>query len=322
MKRWAGLITLTIVIIITFTVVERNHAADPVAVMGTHGPTGNIGYLGVDIGGVSGVGVGFSDGVHGSSANGFGVYGVSSSSNSALGAGAGGSCDPCPGVRGFSNSGYGVYGITNGSGGGANGVVGKAEGNLSFATGVWGIGSAPAYAGYFSGNVTVAGTLTKSAGSFRIDHPLDPQNKYLSHSFVESDEMKNVYDGIATLDQHGEAVVEMPKWFEALNREFRYQLTCIGEHAPVFIADEIHDNQFRIAGGYEGMRVSWQVTGVRHDPYATIHPIIVEEIKPIEQRGRLLHPDVYQLPESMGIDYARISAANKIARSARQMRRY
>jgi len=83
-------------------------------------------------------------------------------------------------------------------------------------------------AGYFGGNVTVVGTLSKSAGSFKIDHPDDPENKYLQHSFVESPDMMNIYNGNAILDQNGEAVIELPGYFESLNIDYRYQLTAIG----------------------------------------------------------------------------------------------
>ena len=138
---------------------------------------------------------------------------------------------------------------------------------------------------FINGNLTVNGTLVKSAGSFRIDHPLDPANKYLSHSFVESPDMKNVYDGVVTLDANGETVVEMPEWFEALNKEFRYQLTCIGGFAPVYIAEEIEENRFKIAGGEPGMKISWQITGIRHDAYANAHRIPVEEDKPVGENG-------------------------------------
>ena len=51
-----------------------------------------------------------------------------------------------------------------------------------------------------AGNVDVIGTLSKGGGSFKIDHPLDPANKYLYHSFVESPDMKNMYDGNVTTD--------------------------------------------------------------------------------------------------------------------------
>ena len=133
--------------------------------------------------------------------------------------------------------------------------------------------------GYFKGNLTVGGNISKGGGSFRIDHPLDPENKYLYHSFVESPDMKNIYDGVATLDQSGEATITLPDWFEALNRDFRYQLTCIGGYAPVYIASEVAGNQFRIAGGRAGLKVSWQVTGIRHDAYAEAHRIPVEADK-------------------------------------------
>lgn len=140
----------------------------------------------------------------------------------------------------------------------------------------------------FFGNVNVNGILSKSGGSFKIDHPLDPKNKYLLHSFVESPDMMNIYNGVATMDSHGRAWVSLPSYFEALNKDFRYQLTCIGGVAPVYIAKEISDNRFLIAGGKPGLKVSWQVTGVRHDEYANAHRIPVEEDKPAKERG---HPD-------------------------------
>jgi hypothetical protein len=135
-----------------------------------------------------------------------------------------------------------------------------------------------------AGNLTVGGTISKSGGSFRIDDPLDPENKYLYHSFVESPDMMNIYNGIAVLGESGEAAVTLPDWFEALNQDFRYELTCIGGYAPVYISTEISGNQFRIAGGRAGLKVSWQVTGIRHDAYANAHRIPVEVEKPASER--------------------------------------
>lgn len=131
-----------------------------------------------------------------------------------------------------------------------------------------------------NGNLAVNGFLSKTGGSFRIDHPLDPAHKYLQHSFVESPDMKNIYDGVAILDRKGRAEVTLPNYFEALNEDFRYQLTCIGRPALVYVSREIKGNSFVIAGGRPGMRVSWQVTGIRHDAYANAHRIVVEEEKP------------------------------------------
>jgi hypothetical protein len=149
----------------------------------------------------------------------------------------------------------------------------------------------------------VTGTLTKGGGSFQIDHPLDPENKYLYHSFVESPDMMNVYNGNVILDATGEATVELPAYFEALNMDFRYQLTCIGAFAPVYIAQKISNNQFAIAGGEPGMEVSWQVTGIRHDKFAEANRIQVEVDKSAEEQGKYLHPQAYKLGQEYDIHY-------------------
>lgn len=151
----------------------------------------------------------------------------------------------------------------------------------------------------FNGNVTingslgVTGTVSKGAGSFKIDHPLDPLNKYLVHSFVESPDMMNVYNGVVELDSAGQADVALPAYFEALNDHFRYQLTTIGKFDPVYVAREVKGNSFVIAGGRPGTLVSWQVTGIRKDPYAQTHRIQPEVDKPESERGHYLHPEAY-----------------------------
>ncbi|GBC80422.1 hypothetical protein HRbin09_01659 [bacterium HR09] len=207
--------------------------------------------------------------------DGRGVYGVA---NSALAMGVHGHSDYGRGVAGGSNTGRGVYGWT------ASGL-----------------------AGFFEGNVQVTANLFKGGGSFKIDHPLDPEHKYLYHSFVESPDMKNVYDGNVVLDQNGEAWVELPEWFEALNRDFRYQLTALGAPGPsLYVAEEIAHNRFKIAGGRPGMKVSWQVTGIRKDPFAEAHRIPVEEEKPANEQGTYLHPKEWGQPEERHVNYQEI----------------
>lgn len=218
------------------------------------------------------------------------------------------------GVFGYSYSDHGVYGRTFGDWSWHSGVYGEAsKENANGVTG-WNTGagvgvyghSESGTAGYFDGAVHVVGYLTKAGGGFKIDHPLDPENQYLNHSFVESPDMKNVYDGVAVLDTNGEAWVELPVWFETLNKDFRYQLTSIGSPGPnLYIAQEIESNRFQIAGGTPGSKVSWQVTGIRQDPYAEAHPIAVEEEKPAEEQGTYLHPLEYGQPESAGLDARR-----------------
>lgn len=221
---------------------------------------------------------GFSTGVrgqnNGTSGNGIGVWGS------------------------HAGTGWGVYGTAAGAGRGVYGVATGTGGS-----GVYGTGAGGANAATFNGNVSVSGTLSKGSGTFRIDHPLDPENRYLSHSFVESPEMKNIYDGVVTLDESGRAAVTMPSYFDALNRDFRYQLTCVGGYAPIYIEQELADRRFIIAGGTPGLKVSWQVTGVRQDPFAVANPVRVEEEKSDADKGRYLHPAAYGLPEERGIGF-------------------
>jgi hypothetical protein len=218
------------------------------------------------------------------------------------------------------NGGYGVAGST---GGGAAGVYGSNTGNgsgvygtcsgqfgigtvgicdASFGIGVYGEGTASnGYAGYFSG------VITKSSGSFLIDHPLDPAKKYLEHSFVESPDMKNIYDGVAVAGASGEIAVQLPPYFDALNESFRYQLTAIGQAAPnLHVKQELVAGTFVIAGANAGQKVSWQVTGVRKDPWAKAHPIVAERDKPAQELGLYKHPEVYGLPAAQGIGWNRV----------------
>jgi hypothetical protein len=123
----------------------------------------------------------------------------------------------------------------------------------------------------------ITGSVSKGAGTFVIDHPLDPKNKLLYHSFVESPDALNVYDGVAVLDGKGEAIIALPDYFGALNTDFTYQFFPMRESMPnLHIKQKVKDNSFIIAGGAPGGEVSWMVTGVRHDPYILAHPIVPE----------------------------------------------
>jgi hypothetical protein len=242
---------------------------------------------------------------------------VDSSSNSYAGiftqggAAPGGSGqDGSDGIDAYGNSGDGggeggSGGLFSGGGSGASGLIG--EGIVVFGgTEECFITCVPFnYAGDFQGNIFVGGGLYGSAAVTSIDHPTDPANKYLLHSSVQSSDMKDIYDGVATLDASGEAVIQMPEWFGALNRDFRYQLTCIGGFAPVYIAGEMANNQFKIGGGKEGMKVSWQVTGIRQDAWANAHRTPVELEKPDREKGFYLHPELYGAAEQQGMLWAR-----------------
>lgn len=234
-------------------------------------------------------------GIYGQSSNGPGVYGLNATT--AYAAVTGNNTTIGTGVYGYS-IGTGVFGQSNGSNG--TGIYGLCNLGTN-ACGVYG-SSSTGYAGYFLGKVTITGILTKGGGAFLIDHPLDPENKYLYHSFVESPDMKNIYDGIAELDENGNALVILPDYFESLNKDYRYQLTCIGKFSHIYIAEEINGNKFKIAGGEPSMKVSWQVTGTRKDPFANSNRIIPEVEKEPENKGKYLHPKEYGKSEESRID--------------------
>jgi hypothetical protein len=243
--------------------------------------------------------------MRGQSDSGFGVVGSSKST-----VGVFGFSESLDAMYGFSLSGIGVYGESNrndavvgvGHDNDHAGVVGAHRGR---GNGVYGENLSGGYAGYFYGDVHVRGTLSKGAGSFTIDHPLDPANKRLSHSFVESPDMMNIYNGNIITDGEGNATVTLPAYFRCLNREFRYQLTVIEQFAQAIVSHEIKENQFSIETDKPRVKVSWMVTGIRQDAYANAHRIPVEEVKPEEERGRYLNPELFGQPAENGVAQAR-----------------
>jgi hypothetical protein len=263
-------------------------------VVGTVNGTGNSSYLGVQ-------GYAYTSGTSGYT---YGVYGTASSSTS-----------------GATN--YGVYGTTYSQGSTVSaGVYGidSYSGN-SGALGqyyVIGVAGQKSFGGFFTGDVYVGGMATNAATSTIIDHPLDPANKYLTHSSVESSDMKNIYDGVIVLNASGEATVALPNWFESVNKDFRYQLTCIGGYAPVYVSQEVSGNQFVISGGKAGMKISWQVTGIRKDAWAESHRLSTEIVKPSTERGTYLHPKELGQPESAGLDYVQKQVEREAARKAQE----
>ena len=188
------------------------------------------------------------------------------------------------------NSSFGVNAYATGNG--TNyGVYGEAYGGTTN------------WAGYFDANVHINGTLSKTAGSFRIDHPLDPENKYLQHSFVESPDMMNIYNGNVVTDGSGNATVALPDYFSALNKDFRYQLTVIGQFAQAIVSSKVSDNQFSIRTDKPGVEVSWQVTGIRKDAYAEANRIQVEVEKNDHEKGKFAHPELFGRDRTMGVGF-------------------
>jgi hypothetical protein len=284
---------------------------------------GVFGYSGSSARGVAG----FSDswqgvyghsngnaGVVGESTNFDGVYGVSHSAAAA--------------VSGHNNGGgYAFWGSSNGpnpaifgtdpyataiTGDGDVGVSGTGsfgvEGNSDAGYAIYGSTSS-GYAGYFFGKVNITGGCTGCTGpsALQIDDPLDPAHKYLQHSSVASSQQLDLYSGNVRTDGKGFATVTMPRWFQALNRGFRYQLTPIGHKAwgaQAIVWNPIKGNRFTIRSN-PGVEISWQVTAVRHDRFANANATRVIAPKAKTDQGKYVHPEVYGKPRSDGIGYSK-----------------
>ncbi len=275
-------------------------------------------------------------GVYGVSTSGTGVYGSSAGSYGVRGT------SPFTGVWGqhtsFSGTSAAVYGTTNstsnnaiavegmigpGSGQGAAGIHGVnnggwlesigVRGDSSAGTGVCGTSSSgygvagkssTGYAGFFDGKLLVTnGCFGCGGASLKIDYPLDPAHKYLQHSSVASSQQLDIYSGNVVTNAKGFATVAMPRWFQALNRNFRYQLTSLSGLQEVAVAKEIAHNRFTIQSEKPHAKVSWQVTGIRHDRFANANRIKVVLPKAKAEQGKYLHPELYGQPKSEGIGY-------------------
>lgn len=141
------------------------------------------------------------------------------------------------------------------------------------------------------GAIVGTGPVTGTFKAFRIDHPLDPQNKYMYHASIESNEFMNIYSGNITTDQQGLATVQLPHWMTALNGNFRYQLTVVGKtFSKAIVWEEINKNgQFTIKTEEPDIQVSWQVSGIRQDVYAKENPLQVEVEKEAAMKGQLIY---------------------------------
>jgi len=230
--------------------------------------------------------------------------GVAGTSDGTIGIGVHGSGHT--GVRGdavsqeFSQIGVGGFVLTSG-------LSGDAAEGAPPSYGVFGATDYGEYFGVFSfGDMGATGLKP-----FVIDHPFDPENKYLRHYASEGPEPLNVYRGRVTLDGLGEAVIELPDYFEAINRDPLYTLTAIGAAMPnLHVAEEVVNNEFRIAGGQPGMDVSWRVEGVRDDPYVRSRGAPVEVDKSESERGLYQYPEFYDQPPEKGINYVLMHREN------------
>jgi hypothetical protein len=271
---------------------------------------GMYGYCSAGVGeraGVHGIADGeYARGVYGSveGANSYGLVGEASGTNSTgvygvtLGADSSALIGVTTGVNSIAVAGYATGSNSGGVfGEGRIGVLGVATGasGEGFRIGVFGSGGD--FAGYFDSTTIVLGTFAATTKQFRIDHPLDPANRYLQHASIESDRMLNIYMGTVTLDSAGQATVKLPDWFEILNKDFTYHLTQLSAGGQPYIGAKIKNGQFQIAGGQPGQEVSWLVSGVRQDAWAKANPLEVEKPKSGVEADTYLHPELYGQPK-------------------------
>src|SRR5690349_16130383 len=151
---------------------------------------------------------------------------------------------------GGTGSAFGLYSLAYGAG------TGPKYGLFSYVT-----GNGQKWAGYFTGDVHIQGALSKSTGSFLIDHVLDPENKTLRHSFVESPEQLCVYRGLVTLDENGRGTVALPDYFAALTDQGNatVQLTAVGEQPSAVSYRWDDEHTVVTVHGQAGADVSWLV---------------------------------------------------------------
>jgi hypothetical protein len=275
---------------------SANPGAFSAAVRGQNNGTGGNGI------GVWGSQDGSGWGVYGTSVSGWGVYGTSVSGYGVRGY-ASATSGTTYGVvgRSDSTSGTGVYGLATATSGDAWGVWGRSASTASNAYGVYGEepSGGAGHAVFANGSLAATG-----AKLFQIDHPLHPETHYLNHFCTEGPEPYNVYRGTVVLDANGEAWVQLPDYFEAINRDPSYHLTAVGAPMPnLHVAVKIQNNRFKIAGGAPGKEVSWRVEAIRNDLWVQRYGFQTEQEKEDAIKGKYLSPELYGQPKERGIHY-------------------
>lgn len=186
------------------------------------------------------------------------------------------------------SNGQGVHGVNIYSTGTTYGVVGEVFSGNGFGL-------------YSLGKTGASGTK-----SFRIDHPFDPENKYLLHYSAEGPDVLNVYTGNIRTDARGYATVKLPAYFSEINKDPRYTLTVVDASEDFVLAkvsQEIADNQFVVRTNKPLVKVSWRVEAIRNDRWTRAHGAPVEEEKAGAERGTYQHPDLYGMPAESRVSY-------------------
>lgn len=212
---------------------------------------------------------------------------------------------------------WGVYGFTPSTAG--TGVFGEARATSGNTVGVWGRSVSPTGYGTFGDGGTNNGVVgigdnygvysfgrlgASGLKTFRIDHPLDPENKWLMHYSSEGPEPLNIYSGAITTDDKGFAVILLPDYFTEINRDARVLLTVDDESDDFVMAKVVggvQSGQCRIRTSKPTVKVYWEVKAVRNDLWVREHGAPVEPDKADHERGKYQHPELYGLGPEMGM---------------------
>lgn len=228
----------------------------------------------------------------------------------------------------YSTEGSGVYGWALATEGnpvgvegltfGGRGVLGRATRQTGTTYGVYGAAGSPDGFGVFAlGALGASGTK-----SFRIDHPLDPENKYLLHYATESPMPQNFYVGNVVTDADGYAWVTLPDYFSEINKNFKYQLTIVGKtFAQAVVWEKIKGNRFQIRTNAPNIEVSWRVDADRNDVYVRNRPPQDVVAKQAPEKGRYQHPQFYGFGPDRGIDADREARNHQAPPVAEQRKR-
>ena len=77
----------------------------------------------------------------------------------------------------------------------------------------------------------------------------------------------------------------------------------MGQFAQAIIEEEIRDSRFRVKTDAPNVSVSWLVTGIRQDAWANANPMVLENDKAEEERGKYLHPEAHGQPRERGMNF-------------------
>ncbi|MCC7433273.1 MAG: hypothetical protein IT363_01210 [Methanoregulaceae archaeon] len=224
------------------------------------------------------------------------------------------------GLRVLSSTDTGIWATTASGFAGIDGRSGSTSGLAVFgqndaADGKAVVGQASGYGVYSFGPLGATGTK-----SFRIDHPLDPENRYLLHYSTESPTPQNFYSGNVKTNAQGKAWVELPSYFAEINANFKYQLTVVDDNESdtfvhVKVGRKIARNRFLIMSSEPNVEVSWRVEADRNDLWVRKNGANTEVDKQPNERGLYQHPELYGLRKEYGINESRKTGQKQRQRS-------